>query len=100
MARKNAKGDIERIAEVSLKPKDLNNPQAGFTVRAVTKCIDSRDGAPYFPQNPGRDISVADAIAEGVVTEQEYQQVYSFFARLYEWEPEPKAKEVKDEVVN
>ena len=96
----NAKGDTMRIAEVSLKPKDLNNPQKGFSVRVVTKCIDSRDGAPYFPQNPGRDISVEDAIAAGVVTEQEYQQVYSFCARRYEWEPEPKAKEVTDEVVN
>ena len=87
--RTNDKGDIERLAEIQLKPKDVKDPTKGFSCKVATKCIDSRDGSLYYPPKVDRVIDVDAAIAAGVVTAEQYQAVYAFFAACYDWEPAP-----------
>ena len=89
MAIQNEKGDTIRIAEIRLRPKQLANPQNGFNCTVASKCIDSRDGSEYYPPKVDRVIDVDAAIAAGVVTAEQYQAVYAFFAACYDWEPAP-----------
>ena len=89
--RTDSKGDIERIAEIQLKPKDVKDPTKGFSCKVATQCIDSRDpdGPLYCPPKVDRAIDVDAAIEAGVVTAEQYQAVYAFFAACYDWEPAP-----------
>ena len=82
--RTNAKGDIARIAEIQLTPKNIKEPAQGFNVKVATKYEDSRDGALYVEAPVDRAINVDAMIAAGVVTSEEWQSVYLFFAKCYD----------------
>ena len=80
----NEKGDTIRIAEIRLRPKDLANPQNGFTCTVASKCIDSRDESVY-PDNPiDMNIDIDAQLASGELLLEDWQKVYTVIAETYE----------------
>jgi len=88
MARKNAKGDVQVMAEANIRLKNPADLSAGVAVRVAAKAIDERDGQPYF--DGAWNIDVSRAVADGAITEQEYNTMFATMKKLFEWVPAPK----------
>ena len=83
MPRKNSKGDTLRIAEVTLTPEDVREPSKGWRIKTVSRAIDERDGSLYWPQVT-EQTTAKSLIEKGVITEEEFQTMYSTIAKIYE----------------
>ena len=100
MAIQNEKGDTIRIAEIRLRPKQLANPENGFNCTVASKCIDSRDGSEYYDSPVDRNIDLDAHVAKGTITAEEFQQVYTVIARVYEADRTATAEVSEDEPVS